>query len=187
MLCLYDRQRVLLARVQRTSNRLYAVALNLAAPVCLLAHGGDEAWRWHGRFGHLHFRALHDLGAKGMVRGMPAIQHVEQFCEGCTLGKMHRTPFPRAAPYRAEQGLDLVHGDLCGPITPATTSGNKYFLLIVDDHSRYMWLEVLRSKDEAFKFFRKIKAAAETQCGAKLRAFRTDRGGKFNSNEFTAY
>ena len=50
-----------------------------------------------------------------------------------------------------------------------------------------MWLEVLSSKDEAFKFFRKIKAAAETQCGAKLRAFRTDRGGEFNSNEFTAY
>ena len=50
-----------------------------------------------------------------------------------------------------------------------------------------MWLEVLRSKDEAFKFFRKIKAAAETQCGAKLRAFRTDRGGEFNSSEFTAY
>ena len=124
VLCLYDRQRVLLARVQRTSNRLYAVALNLAAPVCLLAHGGDEAWRWHGRFGHLHFRALHDLGVKGMVRGMPAIQHVEQFCEGCTLGKMHRTPFPRASVYRAEQGLELVHGDLCGPISPATTSGN---------------------------------------------------------------
>lgn len=34
-LCLYDRRRVLLARVWWTSNRLYAVALNLAAPVCL--------------------------------------------------------------------------------------------------------------------------------------------------------
>ena len=41
VLCLYDRQRVLLARVQRTSNRLYAVALNLAAPVCLLAGALD--------------------------------------------------------------------------------------------------------------------------------------------------
>jgi hypothetical protein len=46
-LCLYDRQRLLLARVQRMSNRLYAVALNLVAPVSLLAREIDEVWRWH--------------------------------------------------------------------------------------------------------------------------------------------
>jgi hypothetical protein len=186
-LCLYDRHRLLLARVRRTSNRLYAVTLNLAAPVCLLARNVDEQWRWHTRYGHLHFRALHDLGMKGMVRGMPVIQHTDQFCQGCTIGKMHRTPFPRASTYRAEHVLDLVHGDLCGPIMPATMSGNKYFLLVVDDNSRYMWIEVLRTKDEAFRFFRKIKAHAELQSGAKLRVFRLDRGREFNSKEFTSY
>ena len=83
--------------------------------------------------------------------------------------------------------LELVHGDLCGLITPATASGNKYFLLIVDDFSRYMWLEVLKSKDEAFRYFKKIKAHAEMQGNAKLRAFCTDRGGEFTSNEFATY
>jgi hypothetical protein len=34
--------------------------------------------------------------------------------------------------------LKLVHGDLCGPISPATSRGNKYFVLLVDDLSRYM-------------------------------------------------
>ena len=89
----------------------------------LLAGVQDEAWRWHARFGHLHFHALHELGAKTMVRGMPAIAHLDQFCEGCTIGKMHRTPFPRTSAYHAEGVLELVHGDLCGPITPATASG----------------------------------------------------------------
>ncbi|XP_040254011.1 uncharacterized protein [Aegilops tauschii subsp. strangulata] len=42
-LCLYDRQRLLLARVRQTSNRLYVVALNLAVPVCLLAGAQDDA------------------------------------------------------------------------------------------------------------------------------------------------
>lgn len=143
------------------------------------------AWRWHARFGHLHFRALHDLDAKNMVRGMPTIDHIKHFCDRCAIGKMHRTPFSRASPYRADKVLDLMHRDLCGPITPASSSGNKKFLLIVDDHSRYMWLEVLRSKDEAFRYFRKIKALAETDRQAKLKAFRTNRGGEFNSNEFT--
>jgi hypothetical protein len=50
-----------------------------------------------------------------------------------------------------------------------------------------MWLEVLRSKDEAFLYFKKIKALAESDRGVRLRAFRTDRGGEFNSIEFTRF
>jgi hypothetical protein len=41
-----------------------------------------------------------------------------------------------------------VHGDLCGPVTPATPRGRRYFLLLVDDLSRYMWVMVLDSKGE---------------------------------------
>ena len=128
---LFDTNSKVLARVRRASNRLYPVQFTLETPVCLLAAASDDtAWKWHARFGLLHFRALHDLGAKGMARGMPVVEHLEKFCDGCALGKMHRTPFPRASAWRADCVLDLFHGDLCGPITPATTSGNKYFLLI---------------------------------------------------------
>lgn len=186
-LCIFDRERLLLARVLRSRNRLYTLALNLTAPVCLLAKADDMAWHWHARYGHLHFRVLHNLTAKKMVDGVPMIDRVEKFCDGCALGKQHRAPFPRASSYRSECGLELVHGDLCGPITPATPSGNRYFLLIVDDHSRYMWVEMLRTKDEAFRFFRKIKALAENERDVKLKAFRTDRGGEFNSIEFSDY
>jgi hypothetical protein len=42
-----------------------------------------------------------------------------------------------------------VHGDLCGPVTPATPRGRRYFLLLVDDLSSYMWVVVLGSKGEA--------------------------------------
>jgi hypothetical protein len=50
-----------------------------------------------------------------------------------------------------------------------------------------MWLELLRSKDEAFASFKKVKAAAESESGKCLKAFRTDRGGEFNSGVFTIY
>jgi hypothetical protein len=38
---------------------------------------------------------------------------------------------------------------LCGPISPTMPRGNKYFLLLVDDLSRYMWVAVIPSKDRA--------------------------------------
>jgi hypothetical protein len=103
------------------------------------------------------------------------------------IGKQHRTPFQRTSLYRARRRLELVHGDLCGPISPATLGGDKYFLLIVDDHSRYMWVETIRAKDEALRFIKRIKALAETDSTLRLCALRTDRGGEFNLNKFAAF
>jgi transposase InsO family protein len=177
----------MLARVRRTGSRLYTGVLTIDAPACLLAQGEDVSWRWHARMGHLHFRALRAMASKQMARGMPAIDHVDQYCDDCSLGKQHRAPFPQASGYRAEHGLDLVHTDLCGPITPASPGGKQYFLLVVDDHNRYMWLELLKTKDEAFQRFKKIQAMAEAEKNCKLRAFRSDRGGEFNSTEFREY
>jgi hypothetical protein len=57
--------------------------------------------------------------------------------------------FPRTAQHRVDDVLQLVHGDLCGPITSATLSGNCYFLLLVDDYNRYMWVALLATKDTA--------------------------------------
>jgi Integrase core domain len=76
---------------------------------------------------------------------------------------------------------------MCGPITPQTPADNKYFLLMVDDYSRYMWIVLLKSKDKAFQAFKEIKVAAEVETNAKLKAFRTDRGSEFKSNEFNDY
>ena len=70
-----------------------------------------------------------------------------------------------------------MHGDLCGPVTPATPGGRRYFLLLIDDLSRYMWVVVLRSKGEAADTIRHAQAAAEVECGRKLCVLRTDNGG----------
>ena len=48
---------------------------------------------------------------------------------------------------------------------------------MVDDHSRYMWVEVLKSKDQALDCFKKIVKRAEVESDNKLKALRTDRGG----------
>ena len=154
-MCVYDQGRALLISAPRTTNRLYTVKLNLTEPICLLAKSEELAWRWHARYGHLNFRALRDLGSRGMVTGMPIVNKAEQICDGCVLGKQRRVPFPKALGARASQGLQLVHADLCGHITPKTLGGCSYFLLVVDDHSRFMWVEMLKAKDQALESLKK--------------------------------
>ena len=95
-------RRRLLAKVRRRSNCLYVLHAKVAQPLCLAARRDDDGWRWHERFGHLNFEALRQLGAKEMVRGMPHIDHVEQFCDTCVLTKQRRLLFPHQASYCAK-------------------------------------------------------------------------------------
>jgi hypothetical protein len=83
----YDVERLLLAHAPRVSNRLYLLKMHLATPVCLKAKTDDQAWLWHGQYGDLNFRALRELGQKGMVEGIPLLDHAEEVCDGCALGK----------------------------------------------------------------------------------------------------
>jgi transposase InsO family protein len=91
------------------------------------------------------------------------------------------------AEYRAERRLELVHGDLCGPISPATSRGNKYFLLLVDDLSRYMCVAMIPSNDHAAAAIKDIQARAEGESGLKLKALWTNSGGEFTAMEVTEY
>jgi transposase InsO family protein len=50
-----------------------------------------------------------------------------------------------------------------------------------------MWLELIRSKDEALRFFKKVNALAENERGSRLLAFRLDHCGEFNSADFTSF
>jgi transposase InsO family protein len=184
---LWDRSNRLLAKVPRSPNRLYKVNLQVVQPVCLSLRSGDSSWTWHERLGHQNFGALRAMSRNDMVRGLPEIGHTDQLCDACLAGKQRRAPFPQVAKFRATERLELIHADLCGPITPATPGGKRYFLLMVDDFSRYMWLVLLSTKDEAEAAIRRIKAAAEVQSGCTLRTLRTDRGGEFTSRSFEEF
>jgi IS30 family transposase len=112
---------------------------------------------------------------------------VKQLCEVYQARKQRHISFPVKVEYQARRCLDLVHGDLCGPITPATPRGNKYLLLLVDDLSRYMWVAAIPSKDRATVAMKEIQARAEGEFDLKLRVLCTDRGGEFIVREFTEY
>ena len=87
----------------------------------------------------------------------------------------------------ADGSVVEIHGHgtvVCGPITPATPGGRRYILLLVDDYNRFMWVLLLASKDEAERAIVKQQAAAEVDCGHKLRVLRMDHGGEFTSATF---
>ena len=59
------------------------------------------------------------------------------------------------------------------------THGPKYFISFIDDCSRYMYLYMIRNKDEALNAFKVFKAEVEKQCGKQIKIVKTDRGGEY--------
>jgi hypothetical protein len=62
-----------------------------------------------------------------------------------------------------------------------------YFLLLVDDLMRYMWLTLLVTKDEAAAAIIQLQKGVELESGCKLHKLRTDRGGEFTYGSVIAY
>ena len=121
------------------------------------------------------------------MHGLPAIGQVDQLCEACLPSKQKRPPFPNQGEYQAWRALELVHNNVWGSIAPEMPNDNKYFLLLMDDQSRYMWVAMLPSKGCALVAIKEIKARAERKSGLKLGVLYADQGGEFTSHDFARY
>ncbi|MCQ7012887.1 DDE-type integrase/transposase/recombinase, partial [Clostridioides difficile] len=101
-------------------------------------------------------------------------------------GKMTKRPF-KAKGYRAKEVLELIHSDLCGPMSIQARGGFEYFVTFIDDYSRYGYIYLLRRKSECFEKFKEYRADVEKQHGKSIKSLRSDRGGEYLAGEFRSY
>ena len=121
---------------------------------------------WHRRFGHLGLQSLKKLAKEKLVNGLNLNVSKEiSFCESCTEGKHHRSQFPTSGAKRSEEVLGLVHTDVCGKMNVKSLTGGEYFLTFIDDKTRYVWVYILKRKDQVFEKFREWKALVENSTG----------------------
>ncbi|GAU19660.1 hypothetical protein TSUD_185760 [Trifolium subterraneum] len=116
----------LIFTTQITANRMYIVFASVVLTKCLQVRRVDESHLWHHIYVHLNMKGLKTLSKNNMVKGLPELKDMEGQCGDCLAGKQHRDSFPKKASWRASQKLELVHSDICGPITPGSNAGNIY-------------------------------------------------------------
>lgn len=92
------------------------------------------------------------------------------------MGKYHRDAIPKNQAGRANEPLELVHSDLCGPMQTPTPCGNKYIPTFIYGYSRRCRIYFLRNKPKVFFIFKKFKAIVELQSGYSLKKLRTKGG-----------
>jgi hypothetical protein len=137
---------------------------------------------WHRRMAHLHHGALG--GLRVVVTGEPHISIENQnVCRGCVLGNFAKASFPNGDT-RLAGILDLVHTDMCGPMTRRSLSGCEYYITFIDDYSRKTWIYFLKAKSEVFTWFQEFKDLMENQSGKRIKVLRSDNRGGCSSRQF---
>ena len=74
-----------------------------------------------------------------------------------------------------------------GPSEPASLGGSRYVCTFTCDHTRYVWVYFLKSKDQTLKTFWSFKTMVENLTGKQIKFFHSDRGGEFTSKEFDKF
>jgi Integrase core domain/GAG-pre-integrase domain len=137
---------------------------------------------WHKRLAHTNIKNIEKMKSKGMLK-YDSKEHDK--CETCVKSKLTKKPFPSVK--RNTSLLELVHTDICELNGILTRGGKRYFITFCDDFSRYLYVYILRSKDEAFDAFKQYKAEVENQLDRHIKILRSDRGGEYFNYEFDTF
>jgi len=160
--------------------------------VANIQHSDSSVDLWHKRLGHLNHENVILLKKRQLAIDFPleienlnnSKSNIINQCEDCVMGKTHRTAMPSSRTHYTTKVLEMVHSDVCGPMTNASIGGAKFFVTFIDDFSRYIVVVPLKSKAEVLQCFIKYRAWAENLTGEKIKTLRSDNGGEYCSKDF---
>ncbi|KAK9060122.1 hypothetical protein SSX86_020826 [Deinandra increscens subsp. villosa] len=135
---------------------------------------------WHNRLGHVTFETISFLNKLGCVK-VTSVLPKPVLCSSCQVSKAHRLPFILNEK-RALNILDLVHCDLWGPSPVTAIGGFRYYVVFIDDHSRFTWFYPLKAKSEFSVILSVFLNFVQTQFDRKLKVFQSDGGLEFVNN-----
>ena len=87
-------------------------------------------------------------------------------CEPCHLGRMTKTPFSGTME-RATDLLEIIHTDVCDPMSVKARGVYRYFLTFTDDLSRYGYIYLMKHKSESFEKFKEFQSEVENHRNKK--------------------
>jgi hypothetical protein len=156
--------------------RLSASPTSTSAPPVLAAVASSVTC--HRRLGHPGRDVMSKLSNSTSVSGCRG--SFEHLCHACQLRHHVRLPFPTSSS-RSVSTFDLIHCDVwASPVI--SISGYKYYLLVLDDFSHYLWTFPLCQKSDTFPTLSHFFDWVSTLFGHTIRSIQCDNGREFYNN-----
>ncbi|CAN1749024.1 Retrovirus-related Pol polyprotein from transposon TNT 1-94 [Linum perenne] len=133
---------------------------------------------WHQRLAHPHEPLLRRLVS--VFRLPVTTNKFPDVCDSCQLGKSHRLHLS-ASHVASLKPFELVYSDVWGPSPHFSLNGNRYFLLFIDDCTKYVWIYFMSHKSQVFTIFQQFHQMVKTQFQSQVMNLQTDWGGEFRN------
>lgn len=132
---------------------------------------------WHAHLGHISFDVISTLNKCGVL-SVTTLLPKSDICTSCQLAKDHRLPL-KLNDKRASFPLDLIHCDLWGPSPITSPDGFRYYVIFIDDFSRFTWFYPLKTKTGFYAVLSAFIKLVQNQCSRKIKTFQSDGGTEF--------
>ena len=143
---------------------------------------------WHQRFGHANYKQVAKVSKLEAVIGLPKFGKIEKtVCGLCQLGKQTKSTHPKVNVIATSRPLELLHVYLICPTRMESMDGKRYIMVVVDDFSRYSWVEFLREKSKACEKMEKLCKKLQNEKGVPIIKIRSDHGKEFENAKFEAF
>ena len=120
--------------------------------------------------------------------GLPKFGKVEKnVCGPCQLGKQTKSSHPKINVVATSRPLELLHVDLMDPTRIESMGGKRYIMVVVDDFSRYSWVDFLRKKSEACDKMERLCKRLQNEKGVTIVRIRSDHGKEFENAKFELF
>ncbi|GJW00183.1 putative ribonuclease H-like domain-containing protein [Tanacetum coccineum] len=156
---------------------------------CLFAKATiDESNLWHKRLGHINFKTINKLVIGNLVRGLPSkLFENDHSCVACQKRKQHKASCKTKLLSSINHPLQMLHMDLFGPTFVRSINHKIYYLVVIDDYSRFSWVFFLATKDETSGILKTFIAGIENQINYKVKIIRCDNGTEFKNNDMNKF
>src|SRR5215813_10603297 len=144
----------------------------------------DDTYLWHLRLGHISLDRIDRLIKDGALSQLKL--GTLPVCKSCLEGKMTKRPFTGKG-LKANQPLELIHLDVCGPMNIRARGGYEYFIIFIDDYSRYGYVYLMQHKSDTFEKFKEYRAEIENQFRKIIKTLRSDRRGEYLDRDFKEF
>ncbi|KAB2617403.1 hypothetical protein D8674_013272 [Pyrus ussuriensis x Pyrus communis] len=143
-----------------------------------------KSFLWHQRLGHPTNEVLAVMLTKSHIPVNIGNKHT--MCTDCIHVKITRKPFSNESS-QCILPFDRIHLDVWGPSSVKYIERYRFYVVFVDDCTRYMWIFPLYNKSEVFSIFVKFYKFIEVQFGVQIKSLQLDGGGEFVSNTFKEF
>lgn len=95
-------------------------------------------------------------------------------------------PFKKREKVSTEPG-EVMHTDVCGPMSVETPRGARFFLTFKDNATGYRHVYFLRHKSDVFEKFKIFEKKIANKLGRTMKVLRSDNGRKFCNRQMDEY